>query len=202
MPEGNENSGQVSQNSGQASQNPPATSGQPTGQDPAGSELSVEQLKTQLAELRKENASHRVGNKTLSQELEELRKFKTESEEKQLSETEKLQKQAKEASEAKSALENELRYERATNVIALVATKFGLPAELAVRLVSPEFDREGNLVNVEEAIKALITQYPNLIQNGNLGSTGNPPRGGADNSQLAGTNRRLGLSRAFYYLKK
>lgn len=120
-----------------------------------------------VEKLRREAASYRT---ELKDAKEKLKNF----EDADLSERQKLQKKLDEAQKAQEAADAALRQERARLAIVKAASKHGLPAELAEKLVEVEFDDEGNPTGVEAAVKKLASEYPQLVQGNGTGSPTNP----------------------------
>lgn len=86
----------------------------------------------------------------------------TEFEKAQMTEAEKLQAQAKAAQEAAEAAQAELRRARAEAAVARVAGKVGVDPNLVLRLVDVEYDAQGQPVNVDKAVEAVLATYPQL----------------------------------------
>lgn len=125
--------------------------------------------------LRAEAAKHR---KDAADTAAKLKAY----EDAQLSEAEKLQKQAKDASDRATALEAELRQERGKAAVARAAAEANVPAALAERLITVEFDDAGQVkTDLKAAIAHLLKDYPQLATNAAAasGSPTNPARSGA-----------------------
>ncbi len=101
-----------------------------------------------------------------------------EFEQAQMTEAEKLRAQAQAAQEAAAAAQAELRRVRAEAAVARVAGKMGIDPNLALRLVDVEYDEQGNPVNVEQAVAAVLAAYPQLKPAAVPVGTTNPARMG------------------------
>ena len=86
----------------------------------------------------------------------------TEFEKAQMTEAEKLQAQARAAQEAATAAQAELRRARAEAAVARAAGKAGVDPNLVLRLVDVEYDDAGQPVNVDKAVDAVLSAYPQL----------------------------------------
>ena len=164
----------ASQNNTAGSQTPPATTGAAApGGSPADDVASLpEWAQRIIRETRSEAANLRVSNKDLSE-------FKTKAETEKLSEKERLEKAASDAKTEADRFAAELRTARAETKIIAEAAKAGLPADLAVKLITPQFDEQGQPKGIAEAVADLVKQYPNLVATGGSGpstSAGNPGR--------------------------
>lgn len=149
-------------------QEPEPTEGQePT---PSGGQDSPETFDREYVEkLRREAASYRTELKDIKAKLEE-------KEQEEMSERERLQARLDKISKSQEEAEAALRQERARVAIVKAAAKVGLPPELAEKLVEVEFDEDGQPVNVEEAVKKLAKEYPQLVKTTDNGAPTNPAR--------------------------
>lgn len=153
-----------------AGQNPAANNTAPaaqgTGQDPQTFDAAyVKQLRSEAAQWRK-------------QAQEAAAKVQT-FEAQQMSETEKLQAQAKAAQDAAALAQTELRKARADAAIAQAAAAQGIAPKLVAKLVDVEFDESGMPVNVDQALAAVLNEYPQLKPGAAGAASGatNPGRG-------------------------
>lgn len=169
---------------------PPATPPvEPPADDPAGEGggLTLEQVKAELAKVRREAASHRTKNAAL-EAAEATRKAA------EMTDLEKAQAATKALEASVASAQNEAKQARAEVAITKAAAKAGLPAELAIRLLrgDVEFDANGQPTGVDEAIADLVKEHPQLIGNaggnasGGAGPTGGTPANPA-RSRTAGT---------------
>lgn len=126
----------------------------PEGQAPEGEEKTVFDVEYVKA-LRAEAAKYRVEAQAAKTKIAGF-------EAAQMTESEKLQAQARVAQEAAQAAQAELRKARAQAAVATAASKQGLDAGLLGRLVEVDFDDNGQPVNVEARVQAVLTQYPQL----------------------------------------
>lgn len=122
------------------------------GQAPAQSETFdaeyVKQLRAEAAKWRTEAQAAKVKV--------------TEYEKAQMTEAEKLQAQAKAAQEAAEMAQAELRRAKAEAAVARAAGKVGVDPNLVLRLVDVEYDAQGQPVNVDKAVEAVLAAYPQL----------------------------------------
>lgn len=80
----------------------------------------------------------------------------------QMSEAEKLQAAAKSAQEQAQAARQELQQARAEVAIARAAASLGVDPRKLARLVTVEFDADGQPVNVDQAAAAVLNEWPEL----------------------------------------
>jgi hypothetical protein len=80
----------------------------------------------------------------------------------QMSEAEKLQAAAKAAQEQAQAARQELQQARAEVAIARAAASLGVDPRKLARLVTVEFDADGQPVNVDAAAAAVLNEWPEL----------------------------------------
>lgn len=135
-----------------AGQVPPENNTAPAqgnGQEPKTfSEDYVKALRSEAAEWRKKAQDASAKVQTFEQE--------------RMSEAERLQATAKAAQDAAQAARQELQQARAQVAIAQAAATHGInPAKLA-KLVTVEFDADGNPVNVDGAAAAVLNEWPEL----------------------------------------
>lgn len=158
----------TSPTSDQASQTAPQAAATATGDQVSQAGKTPADLERIIAELRRENASHRTENVA-------LKKYKEDAEAAKLSETEKAQKAVQDAQAEKDRLAGELRAERGKNAVTLAAAKVGVSPEIAAKLLTVTFDDAGQPQGVEDALRALVQQHPYLLLAGGEGtSAGNP----------------------------
>jgi hypothetical protein len=135
------------------------------GQEPkVFDEAYVKQLRAEAAKYRKE--------------AQEAAAKVSAFEQQQMSEAEKLQATTKAAQDAANAARSELQAARAQVAIAQAAATHGVnPAKLA-RLVTVEFDADGQPVGVEAAVAAVLNEWPELKPAAAAPTPGatNPPR--------------------------
>lgn len=108
-----------------------------------------------VKELRAEAAKNR-------KEAQEAKAKIAAFEQQQMSEAEKLQAAAKSAQEQAQAAQAELRKARADAAIAMAAATHGVSPKLAAKLVAVEFDADGQPINVDQALGAVLNEYPQL----------------------------------------
>lgn len=124
----------------------PAT---PGGQEPQT--FSVDYVK----ELRAEAAKYR---KEAQDAKAKVSAFETQ----QMSEAEKLQAQAKQAQEQAQAARQELQQARAEVAISRAAAANGVDPRKLAKLVQVEFDDAGQPINVDQAVAAVLKEWPEL----------------------------------------
>lgn len=124
----------------------PAT---PGGQEPQT--FSVDYVK----ELRAEAAKYR---KEAQDAKAKVSAFETQ----QMSEAEKLQAQAKAAQEQAQAVRQELQQARAEVAISRAAAANGVDPRKLAKLVQVEFDDAGQPINVDQAVAAVLKEWPEL----------------------------------------
>lgn len=152
----------------------PTLGGQePTGNNTAAAKGNEQDSKTfdeaYVKELRSEAAKYR-------KEAQDAKTKIAAFEQQQMSEAEKLQAQAKVAQEAAQAAQAELRTARGQAAIAQAAATHGIsPAKLA-KLVTVEFDDAGQPVNVDQAVAAVLQEWPELKPTTPTVSATNPQR--------------------------
>jgi hypothetical protein len=101
-------------------------------------------------------------------------------EQEKMSEAERLKAQADAAKAEAQAAQEALRKARAEAAISREAAKHGVDADLLTRLVTPEFDDDGNPAGIDAAINDLLTKHPYLKAGSAVGlSATNPQRKGA-----------------------
>lgn len=153
----------------------------PAGDPPAGNENDAAWLKAELTKVRREAAGHRTKANQLETELNTRKQA-------EMSDLEKAQASVKALEAEREAARDEARQARAEVAIARAAAKAGLPADLAARLVKPEFDDKGQPTGIDEQIADLVKQYPQLV----TGEGAPPPTGGG--SSNAARTRAGGLT--------
>ena len=121
------------------------------GQDSTPKTFDEEYVRT----LRSENAGYR-------KKLRDLEAKVSGFEQERMTETERLQTQAKAATEAAEAAKAELRKARVESEVAKSAAKLGIDYKLALKVAEVETDDDGNPVNVEATLTALLAEYPQL----------------------------------------
>ncbi len=127
----------------------------------------------------------RETNKANAKLLKELQKFKEDADAASKSDAEKLTDRASKAEERAQQLAAELRAERTSNRVAQAAAKAQIPAEVAQRLITVEYDDEGNITtDLDKAAKEIATKYPGLVTGG--ASSGNPTNPARTRAQGAG----------------
>jgi len=176
-------------------QDPNASNNGGTGQDSkTGSITDLEQAKSVIEELRKENAKHRKEGGTFKSELEKAQAKLKEIEDANLSESEKLKKQVQELL-AKDA-ESNRRLVDSKILVAASKAGFADPQD-AIALIDRSALGE-NEKDLEEAIKAVLKSKPYLAKatdGGGQGAgtnTGNPAGGaGAQLDQQKISRARL-----------
>jgi hypothetical protein len=135
----------------------------PGGQEPTGNNTAPADAKgdpkvfdeAYVKELRTEAAKYR-------KEAQDAKAKITAFEQEKMSEAEKLQATAKAAQDAANAARSELQQARAQVAIAQAAATHGVnPAKLA-KLVTVEFDADGQPVGVEAAVAAVLNEWPEL----------------------------------------
>lgn len=122
--------------------------------------------------------------KTLRQEAAQWRKEAQEAkakvssfEQQQMSEAERLQAQAKEAQEAAQRARTELQHARAEVAVARAAATLGVDPRKLAKLVTVEFDADGQPVNVDQAAAAVLNEWPELKAPAAVPGATNPGRG-------------------------
>ena len=141
--------GQEPTPAGQVSPDLNTAAGKENGQEP--STFSADYVK----ELRAEAAKNR-------KEAQEAKAKIAAFEQQQMSEAEKLQAAAKSAQEQAQAAQAELRKARADAAIAMAAATHGVSPKLAAKLVAVEFDADGQPINVDQSLGAVLNEYPQL----------------------------------------
>jgi hypothetical protein len=144
----------------------------------AGSGPTLEQLQTELAQLRSAGAATAKERDELSTKLKQI-------EDAQLTETERLKKQAEESAGKVSAAEQKLRDTLTRLEIERAARKLSIVDEdAAFRLLDAskiEFDKDGQPTNVSSLLEALVKAKPYLVEasggGGSGGGASNPGRG-------------------------
>lgn len=122
----------------------------------AGQESAAQETESaQIEKLRKESARYRTEAKDLAAKVAG---FEAERQ----TEGERLAAQAKAAQEAAAKAQAQLREARADAAIARVAAKEQVSPELLSKLVTVDFDDDGNPVNVEAAVAKAISDYPQI----------------------------------------
>lgn len=143
-----------------------------------------------VRKLRDEAAAHRTKLKAFEDAEAEAKKAA-------MSETERLKAEVAEAKQAGEAAMARAREALGKAAVTAAAAKLGVNGELAQKLVSVEFDGEGNPTGVDEALAKLVKDHPYLIAAAASSSPTNPPRGGGpaitDPKQLP----RLGMGGLF-----
>ena len=151
----------------------------PNGQDPAGlnpppAKVDGQDPKTfdeaYVKQLRAENAQWR------KQAQEAAAKVQT-FEQQQMSEAERLQAQAKEAQEAAQRARTELQQARAEVAVARAAASLGVDPRKLSKLMTVEFDADGQPVNVDAAAAAVLNEWPELKPAQPVPGATNPGRG-------------------------
>lgn len=112
-----------------------------------------------------ETAEHMIPKSRFDEINKELKAVKARLsgfEQQQMSEAERLQATAKAAQEAAQAARTELQAARAEVAVARAAANLGVnPAKLA-KLVTVEFDADGQPAGVEAAAAAVLNEWPEL----------------------------------------
>lgn len=183
----------VDENTTGEGQAPDPAAGQaptPNGQAPEGTQtpepsapgdMSLEDARKLISDLRAENAKRRAESK----ELDELRQFKAQTEEAQLSEQEKAARRMQELQEQADAATQTAREAKLETAIAVQAGALGLvDPDAALRLIdrsNVQFADDGapDPESVAEALEALVEQRPYLRGSPpapNAGSPANPAR--------------------------
>lgn len=123
-----------------------------------------------VKQLREEAASWR-------RKVKDLEARVTGFEQEKMTEAEKAKAQAEAAKAEATQAQEALRKARAEAAISREAAKHGVDADLLTRLVTPEFDDDGNPTGIDAAINDLLTKHPYLRAGGavSLSST-NPQR--------------------------
>lgn len=161
---------------------PEPTTGQepkPEGQEPTGNttgqagtggqepkvfdEAYVKQLRAENAQWRKEAQEAKAKVTTFEQE--------------RMSEAERLQAQTKAAQEAAAAASQRLQQALADAAISRVAAKEGVDPELLAKLVTVEFDADGQPQGLEASVAAVLNKYPQLKPAAPVPGATNPGRG-------------------------
>lgn len=169
---------------GETGQAPAATAGQApivttgTTATATGTTADAEAGKTyteaQMKVVRDEAAKHRVELKALK-DAEDARQTAA------LSETERLKKEATDASARATAAETRAREALGRAAVTAAAAKVGVDAAIAQRLVTVEYDAEGEPKDVDAALAKLVKDHPYLVVGNAAAATtsaANPPRGG------------------------
>lgn len=94
----------------------------------------------------------------------------------QMSEAEKLQAAAKSAQEQAQAARQELQQARAEVAISRAAAALGVDPRKLAKLVTVEFDADGQPVNVDQAAAAVLKDWPELKPAQPTPSVTNPQR--------------------------
>lgn len=160
---------------------PEPTTGQaptPDGQEPAGNTTAPAKVDGQepktfdeayVKQLRAENAQWR-------KQAQEAAAKVTSFEQERMSEAERLQAQAKEAQEAAQRARTELQQARAEVAISRAAAALGVDPRKLAKLVTVEFDADGQPVNVDAAAAAVLNEWPELKQPAPVPGATNPGR--------------------------
>jgi hypothetical protein len=117
-----------------------------------------------VSDLRAEAAANRVKLKALEHAEAERQKAA-------MSETERLQAELAEAKQASEAATTRAREALGTAAITASAAKLGVDAALARKLVTVEYDADGNPKGVDEALAALVKAHPYLIAGSGAGAS-------------------------------
>jgi hypothetical protein len=133
-------------------------------QAPTATEAPKSYTEADLKKLRDEAASYRVKLREFEQ-AEEARKTA------ELSETDRLKKLAGDAEAKATAAETRAREALGTAAITTSAAKLGVDAALARKLVTVEYDADGNPKGVDEALAALVKAHPYLIAGSGAGAS-------------------------------
>ena len=151
----------------------------PSGQEPTGNNTAPAKTDSgqepqtfsadYVRELRAEAAKYR-------KEAQDAKAKVTSFETQQMSEAEKLQAAAKAAQEQAQAAQAELRKARADAAIAMAAATHGVSPKLAAKLVAVEFDADGQPINVDQALGAVLNEYPQLKPQAATPGATNPQR--------------------------
>ncbi|GIK73814.1 MAG: hypothetical protein BroJett021_28020 [Chloroflexota bacterium] len=123
------------------------------GEAPAVAEKTDSQVEHMIPKRRFDEVNTKL--KTLEAKLAEY-------EAQQMTEAQRLQAQAQAAQQQAQTAQQRLRQALAEAAIAKAAAKEGVNPELLARLVEPEFDDEGQPVNVEAAVQRVLNAYPQL----------------------------------------
>lgn len=152
----------------------------PPTQEPAqsdnGATPDVAKLQADNAELR--SALSRANSESAERriKLKEFEEAEAKRKEAEMSEVEKAKAQAAEAQQKAEAAIAKAREARAGAEIAKAAAKAGVDADLVSRLVTVEFDAEGEPQNVEAAIAKVLETYPQLKAPTSAANPTNPGR--------------------------
>lgn len=140
-----------------------------------GQEFDAAYVKT----LRAEAADNRTKLRAAEAKLKAL-------EDADLTETDRMKKQAAADDTEKQRLAAALMALQVERAVTRAASKVGIAADLAVRLINPkdlEFDEDGNAKNADKLLAELVKLYPNLAQaqagGGVIPATPKPQQGGA-----------------------
>ena len=152
----------------------PTSGGQePTDNNTAPANTSGQEPQTFSAdyvrELRAEAAKYR-------KEAQDAKARVSAFEQQQMSEAEKLQATAKQAQEQAQAARQELQQARAEVAIARAAAANGVDPRKLARLVTVEFDEAGQPVNVDQAVAAVLKEWPELKAATMTANATNPQR--------------------------
>ncbi len=175
---------------GQTTSSMPQAGGDPT---TTTSQKSSDDYERMIAELRKENASHRVKAK----ELDEL-KARLESE--KLSESEKLQKQLADYQARESDLTRQLQEHRVRSAVFAQASALSIiDVDAAAKLLDwseIDYDGNGNPTNVDTLLKQLVKAKPYLV-NQQQQQRQAPTSGGATNPSRSTTTSPQALTKDY-----
>ena len=152
----------------------PTSGGQePTDNNTAPANTSGQEPQTFSAdyvrELRAEAAKYR-------KEAQDAKARVSAFEQQQMSEAEKLQAAAKAAQEQAAAARAELQQARADVAISHAAAANGVDPRKLARLVTVEFDEAGQPVNVDQAVAAVLKEWPELKAATMTANATNPQR--------------------------
>jgi hypothetical protein len=117
-----------------------------------------------VKKLRDEAAGHRTRLKAL-EDAEEARQTAA------LSETDRLKKEAADALKRSEAAETRAREALGKAAVTAAAAKLGVAGDIAQKLVTVEYDGEGNPTGVDEALAQLVKAHPYLIAGSGAGAS-------------------------------
>jgi len=161
-------------------------------------QAQIKRLETALGKSNKDAKDHRLKNNDLEKTIAELKAFKEQIDAEKLSETEKQtaarQKLEKQLADLQSELANkanEVKEQKINNDIFTKAARVGINPSLAQKVLDAkdiEFDEKGNPTNIEDLLKSILKEYPNLaVQTrqspSNAGGATNPTRSATANVQ-------------------
>ncbi len=152
------------------------TQGNQGGSGSSNTGPTVEQLQSRLTALEGERD-------TLKTERDEFKGKLDADATAKLTEKERLEKERDDAKKDADAARESVKQSRAEVAIGREANKIGIDSALAIRLVTVEFDKDGQPKDVEKAVKKLAEDHPELVkqEETTTGGGSSPARGRSGN---------------------